>query len=152
GTPFIQTRLASDYNNRMFRTISGETVERSSDSLINSTWMNEPYRRPRLAEWPISWEARIAGIGSFGSDPVSWTMLRDGRRPGQAYIVGYDRMTSQLAGYIGCNGFRTSMPPADEQFNLGNLTFDTANVWAVMGFIRRGGLGGTNRDTGFSAR
>lgn len=151
GTPYIKVRIRGEYENLEFRTLDGQRVELSNNNTYYPTPMNGPYRAPRFAEYPIAWQSRIAGISGVEKPPVSWAMLRDAQRPGRVYFIGHNPESNQVVGYIARNGFRTSLPPRDELFDIGDLTFDyDSDAYASTGYVSTGSLGGRYSETGFT--
>lgn len=142
GTAYIRVRVGGNYDNLRHRTLQGEAVELSEANTFFATGIGAPYRAPQFFEYPIPWRSRIAGINAFGKPPISWVMIRDDNRPGRVYVVGHDPESNQVVGYLGRKGFRTSLPPVDEQFIVGNFTFQyDSNAYATTGYINTGGLG-----------
>ncbi len=66
------------------------------------------------------WSERIAGCSDYRKPPGAWVLVRDDRRPGHAFFVGYDTVSRAKIGYIGRKGFRNALPPSDEWFDLGD--------------------------------
>jgi len=124
GTPLIRSYFASNYYNIELRTLDGQMVELDhQDSWLDSTVFGAPYRKPRLLKLPIPWRERIAGCSDLAKPPANWFLMRNDHRPGSAYFAGYDTNSKLGLGFIGRQGFRSTVPPAEEQFDLGNQTF-----------------------------
>ena len=71
-------------------------------------------------------------------------MIRDDQPIGHAYLVGYDDVSKLRIGYIGRGGFRRSLPPQDEWFELGRRRFDwQEGALATFGSMQFGGRPGT---------
>jgi hypothetical protein len=142
GNPFIQVRVGGDYESIQHRTLAGKFVEFDSADTFSPSRLSAHYRAPRLFEYPITWRERIAGMSSGEKPPVSWVFLRNDSRPGKAYFVGYHPKSKQRAGYIGRRGSRTSLPPDEEQFDVGEpgFAYDT-NLMASTSSINIGALG-----------
>jgi hypothetical protein len=142
GTPYIRVRIGGQYDNVRFRSLTGEEVELTEATTNLPTPLTAPYRSPRFFKYPIGWSERIAGINSSEKPPISWIFLRDAERPGSAVVMGYEPISNQRIGYLGRRGFRTTLPPADEQFNLGDRTLTWGgNVATTSGGISFGRLG-----------
>jgi len=123
GTPLIQTQIAGNYYNTELRTLEGQSIELDDESWLGGIYYSEPYRKPSVIQLPISWAERIAGCSDYGKPPASWLLIRDDQRPGSVYFTGFDTTSKLNIGFIGRNGFRATIPPADELFDLGNQTF-----------------------------
>jgi len=137
----IQTRVGGEWSVRRYRTLDGESVELSDDPTLNATRTARPYRTPGLFEWQFSWDQRIAGMTDYQAPPVYWVLMRDAKKPGRAYFVGYDSVSRFRVGFISRAGFQTDVPLEVDQFDLGNepLQFNN-NVVASNGHMARGGL------------
>lgn len=142
GKPLIQVRVGGDFENIQYKTLEGKVVDIDSANVFSPTSLNAPFRAPRLFEYPITWRERVAGIIGSEKPAVSWVLLRDADRPGKAYFVGHHPKSNQLAGYIGRRGPRTSIPPDDEQFDVGDSVFEYGtNLLKSPNYINIGGLG-----------
>ena len=139
GTPLIRTQIANNYLNTTLRTLDGQTIELEHERWLGSAYFAEPYRPPRLVQWPITWKERFAGCSDFSKPPVAWVLVRDDRRPGHAYFAGYDSFSKVGLGNIGRRGFRATLPPSDEWFDLGNATLAfPSGAAASSGYISFG--------------
>ena len=120
GTPLIQTRHGNNYYDTTLRTLDGQAIELESENWLGQASLSKPYRAPRFIQWPITWSERIAGCSDYRKPPGAWVLVRDDRRPGHAFFVGYDTVSRAKIGYIGRKGFRNALPPSDEWFDLGD--------------------------------
>lgn len=142
GTPYIQTRIRGNWNHKIFRTLDGKEVGLAEASTDTPSLLAPPYQAPRLFEYPIRWSERVAGINLAEKPPVSWLVLRDASRPGKAVFIGYDLTSNQRIGYVGRGGFRTTLPPVGEQFDMGSHTLASgSNRLATSGGITYGEIG-----------
>ena len=142
GEPYIRTEIGGSYDNLRYRTLEGQPVKRDQVVERPMSYLNEPYRAPGIFADPITWRERVAGISTAESPAVSWSLLRDGRRPGNGYFVCYEPKSKQCLGYLSRKGLRNSVPPSDEQFDLGQQVFYyDSNVLVANGGINFGGLG-----------
>ena len=57
----------------------------------------------------------------------AWYLIRDNQPIGRAYFAGYDVFAKKAIGFIGRRGFRRSLPPRDECFDVGlsSLAYNT---------------------------
>jgi hypothetical protein len=142
GKPFIQVRMDNDWDNMQYRTLDGHEVKLRRDNVNSPTSLAGPYRAPRFFNYPISWRERIVGMTGGEDPPVSWVLMRDDNKPGKAWFVGHQPRSKQLVGFIGRKGLRSSLPPEDEQFDVGDRTFDwSRTLYTGTGYMNVGSLG-----------
>jgi hypothetical protein len=123
GTPVIGSRSYTNPVDWSYRSLDGKPLpNQKNDEFLTPANLAEPIKPPRLYETPISWPERVAGISDQQRTPTAWYVVRDDRPEGRCYLVGFDEKSKLLVGYIGRNGFRRTMPPEDEWFDLGRHT------------------------------
>jgi hypothetical protein len=66
----------------------------------------------------LTWRQRIARSSDRQTPGAFWYLIHDGKLHGSAYLVGYDRETGLVVGYIGRGGFRQDEPPRDLDFPI----------------------------------
>ena len=143
GTPLIRTMMPNIYVDMTLRTLEGQTVEleSSGERWLTAAVFPEPYRSPRWVSWPITWKQRIGDSSDFNKPPAAWVIVRDGGRPGHAYLAGYDVFSKRRLGHIGREGFRATRPPSDEWFDFGNATLSHGDAAvASAGFMVLGSV------------
>jgi hypothetical protein len=142
GKPFIQTRVDNDWESMQYRTLDGQRVNLRTKDVSMPITLAGPYRAPRFFNYPITWRQRFLGITGGEDPPVSWVLMRDDKRPGKAWFIGHQPRSKQFVGYIGRKGLRSSLPPEDEKFNVGNQSFDySSRAIATTGYANPGTLG-----------
>jgi hypothetical protein len=142
GKPFIQVRVDNDWDTMQYRTLDGNEVKLRRDDVNSPSTLAGPYRPPKLFDYPITWRERIVGITGGEDPPVSWVLMRDDSRPGKAWFVGHQPRSKQIVGYIGRKGLRSSLPPEDEKFNVGNRSLDySSRAITTTGYANPGTLG-----------
>jgi hypothetical protein len=142
GKPFIQTRVDNDWESMQYRTLDGQKVNLGSQDVSMLITLTGPYRAPRLFNYPMTWRERFVGITGGEDPPVSWILMRNDKRPGKAWFVGHQPRSRQLVGYIGRKGLRNSLPPKDEQFDVGSEPFSWGrSLFASTGYWNVGALG-----------
>ncbi|HZZ28782.1 MAG TPA: hypothetical protein VFE46_12335 [Pirellulales bacterium] len=67
---------------------------------------------------PLDWPDRILSIEDAQMPPNFWYLMREGQPNGHAYFVGFNSESKQQVGYLGLAGFRSTLPPREEQFVL----------------------------------
>jgi hypothetical protein len=145
GKPIIQVRVEGDWENMRYRTLEGQEVKLGAEDVNAPTSLESTYHEPRLFDYPINWRERIVGMTGGEDPPVSWVLMRDDQRPGRASFVGHQPLSKQLVGYIGRKGLRSTPPPEDERFNVGNRVFDwSRSTFASTGYLNVGSLGYSN--------
>jgi hypothetical protein len=123
GTPVISSRSYSNSLDWSYRSLDGKPLpNQKDDEFLTPANLVEPIKPPRLYETPKSWPERVAGISDQQRTPTAWYVVRDDRPEGRCYLVGFDEKSKLLVGYIGRNGFRRTIPPEDEWFDLGRHT------------------------------
>jgi hypothetical protein len=142
GTPVISSRSYTKPLDWSYRSLDGKPMPaQEDDEFLTAANMAGPIKPPRLYETPISWPERVAGISDQQRTATAWYVVRDDRPEGRCYLVGNDEKSKLLVGYIGRKGFRRTMPPVDDWFDLGRhtLTWGSGAI-ASMYPIQSGGL------------
>lgn len=66
----------------------------------------------------LGWSERLSGQTEFTRPPVSWYLVHTEISDGQGYLVGYNEVSKAQVGYLGREGFRTTLPPSDQWFSI----------------------------------
>lgn len=113
GAPY----LTSYDSRRLDRELDGTPITRRRTS-ISPASLPGPSRPRRRWDAPIPWYYRLASATDGRAFPgsVTWYFVVDNDR--RMHLAGYDDAARMIVGYIGRSGFRTTMPPVDEQFVL----------------------------------
>ena len=116
GTPLIRTREGRHYYAETYRTLDGESVpsEEARRGLPAPRLYGPPSGGMRVAR--LDWHARMLGYTDLREPPTLWYFVHTGRQRGRGYFVGYDSETKSCVGYIGQDGFRPDLPPAEDCF------------------------------------
>jgi hypothetical protein len=124
GTPVIQSYSYQTFVDQSYRTLDGKSVEVTGreEWLIGSFFL-KPVQSSGFIELPVPWSERLAASSNFQRPPVGWYLVRDDKPLGLAYLVGYDEVSKLRVGYIGRNGFRPTLPPRTEWFDVGRHRF-----------------------------
>lgn len=140
GTPLIQTYSSTQPGDPTFRTLNGKPYESDVRSQLTPGIIGNPPRPPGLMEQTLSWQQRVAGVSDNQRRPTSWYLIRNEAQLGQAYLVGYDEQSRLCIGYIGRTGFRRSMPPQEEWFDVGRrIQSWSSGIFASTGYVQSGG-------------
>jgi len=136
----IQTRVGAGTAAVRYRTLDGEVLGSTDIGVRVTTRMSAPTQTPRFSYWPIPWEQRLAGLSDHRGK-TQWMLIRNAERPGRAYIAAYDTVSKLPIGYIGRRGFRTSLPPETDWFDVEYQVLNWgSNVVASTGGISYGQL------------
>ncbi len=131
GTPMIASDSRFDTGKRLYRTLDGEPVESTSETV----WFNH-LPGPDALELdglPVQWSTRIRGVSDLESAPSYWYLIHDGRPKGHAWLEGFDRATKQRVGYLGRNGFRASPPTPGDLFRMEWRVFQASGHFPYAG-------------------
>lgn len=140
GTPVIISRSWASYLDATYRTIDGRSLPDQREEWLTGASLAAEAKPPRLWETSVPWPARIAGATDDNRPPAAWYFVRDSEPIGRAYLVGYDELSKLQIGYIGRGGFRRTVPPADEWFDMGRYRFDWySGRVATTGYVQYGG-------------
>ena len=142
GTPVISSRSYSNQLDWSYRSLDGKPLpNQEDDEFLTAANLAEPVKPPWLYETPISWPERVAGISDQQRTPTAWYVVRDDRPEGRGYLAGFDEKSKLPVGYIGRKGFRRTMPPVEEWFDLGRRTLTWGSgALASMTQFQSGGL------------
>jgi hypothetical protein len=133
GTPVIfSSHVIGDYVDSSCRTLDGQPLELEPDpdpylhieNLLQGAIFEKPIRPPELFHVPIHWRYRIADLFEHQRPRVYWYGVLEDAPLVRAYFVGYDALSKLRVGYIGRSGFRRSLPPKEEWFDLANCDQD----------------------------
>jgi hypothetical protein len=123
GTPVISSRSYSNSLDWTYRSLDGKPLpNQKDDEFLTAANLAQLIKPPWLYETPISWPERVAGISDQQRTPTAWYIVRDDRPEGRCYLIGFDEKSKLPVSYIGRNGFRGTMPPVGERFDLGRHT------------------------------
>lgn len=121
GTPVIETERRPDYENCTYRDLEGNPLSISR----NEAWLGNGYlANANGAEYDFEhpwrggfrWEEQMIGSNDGGQPMTYWYFVCAGEPPRSGYFVGFDSVGKRCIGYMGRNGFRPTMPPAEERF------------------------------------
>jgi hypothetical protein len=142
GTPLISTQTTDGFNHHeiTYRTLDGLQATASRNTLLDGANVQAPAKLPSSGVGPVKWQYRITGISDLGRPPVAWYLVRDAQPLGHAYLEGYDQQTKLLVGYLGRNGFASSVPPKEEQFEHNTMSYG----WMQGSVCTTGYLSGGN--------
>lgn len=140
GTPVIVSRSMASYLDATYRTIDGRSLPDQREEWLTGASLAAEAKPPRLWETSVTWPARIAGASDDNRPRAAWYVVRDAEPIGRAYLVGYDEFSKLQIGYIGRGGFRRSIPPIGEWFDMGRYRFDWySGRVATTGYLQYGG-------------
>ncbi len=113
GTPLLMHRDVASQST-LYSDLRGQPVDVNTED----PWLPWIELKPLSAEQPedVSWNQRIRKFNDARSRPTFWYLISDGQPHGTAYFVGYDAASKYRMGFIGKNGFREDLPPAEECF------------------------------------
>jgi hypothetical protein len=116
GTPVIRRYTVASrrvIGREEIFSLDGKRVEKSMPA--NSARLAPP-RDPAHPPEPLEWQNRISSYATGTKPAVFWYLIHDGRPNGLAYFEGFNVDTYLRKGYIGQNGERSDVPPADDRF------------------------------------
>lgn len=130
GVPVISTIGYHDGQYRAYRTLDGEPVESATPvtgaSLPDAATLE-------LYGLPDVWSARIYSVNDGRIAPQYWYVIHDGRRPGHAWLEGFDSVSKRRIGYIGRQGFSATPLAAADRFPMDGRLFRTGRVFGYLG-------------------
>jgi hypothetical protein len=133
GTPLIETRSLRHWEDVSYRTLDGQPVPAPNPGefqTLSGAGLGVPPLPPGLFDVPMGW-GQAESVSDSARPPVSWYLVRDNKPEGHAYFVGYDEYTAVLVGYIGREGYRKTLPPADQWFDCGRRQFGRGDEFAA---------------------
>jgi len=119
GTPLIATYVNGIDGHQTIRKLDGTAVELDSRNELFRCPLHAEPPTPGLVPYPMPWKHRLGITSDLEKPPVYWHFVRDKKQQGHAYFIGYESISRRFAGYIGRQGFRTSLPSQDEWFDVG---------------------------------
>ena len=122
GTVINSSRYGPGYSEVTYRTLDGTTVEPGRDDRLTAATLTEPVRRRSLFEPGFGWGQSLSA-SDFRRPYAGWYLMRNRQRHGRAYFIGYDTSTRLPVGYISRSGFRHSLPPEEDWFDVGRERF-----------------------------
>lgn len=120
GTPLIASRTLNSPQAPVYLTLDREPIDTDSNASLQGGTFPAPYQRPRIMEHTMDWHARIAGISNMARPSAAWYVVRDGQRPGHAYVAAFDSVTKLPVAYASKSGVRPTPPEPAEWFEVGN--------------------------------
>ncbi|HEX4413102.1 MAG TPA: hypothetical protein VH107_05695, partial [Lacipirellulaceae bacterium] len=135
GTPVIDSQSVQQLqlDERSFRTLDGKPFFVKGRNWLSAAYFGKRLRPPAVFDFPISWRNRVVGLSDVQHPQTSWYFVRDAKSLGHAYFVGYDERAKLGVGWIGRNGFRRTIPPEDERFDVGLRSLDMNSGEIVSG-------------------
>ncbi len=135
GTVVISSRSNRNYDDATYRTLEGQSVEVRPDESLQAATLRQPPKSPSFFEPGIGWGESLGG-SDFRRPAVDWYLIRNNERLGRAYFIGYDESSRMAVGYISRSGFRRSLPPEDDWFDVGLHRFEWGTgVAASTGYM-----------------
>ena len=148
GIPVIVTSIGGNSTHRVFRTLDGTEVELEDPQALYSGYLPVDASAPGLLDYPLAWRKRLARTSDLANPPIIWHFVRNSQRLGHAYFVGFDSISKRIAGFIGRQGFRSSLPPEEEWFDVGHSLFGgTLSIYASELAMEHAGVYTWNRAT-----
>ncbi|MCI0491575.1 MAG: hypothetical protein L0Z07_01405, partial [Planctomycetes bacterium] len=122
GTPVVFSYDFGNPFNNSYRTLDGQPFDPEPDFefQLQGAFFGKPIRPPGLFHVPIPWRNRITDFWGLRRPRVLWYGVLDDAPQVRAYFVGFDVLSKLRVGYIGRSGFRRSLPPNEEWFDLAN--------------------------------
>jgi hypothetical protein len=118
GTPLIESRSVTHYEDVTYRTLDGQPVTAERQFWRSPATLPAAEAPRRFTDPPIGW-GQVMSASDYGRPPISWYLIRDNQPLGHGYFVGYDEYSKGLVGYIGRDGFRRALPTEKERFDFG---------------------------------
>lgn len=97
-------------------TLTGQEVKVDRQDLLYPNYLQHPDQRVGWSK--ADWSYRLTSANDGGTPEIYWYLIHDGRPRGRAYGVGYHSKTKMIVGYFGREGFATTLPPADQWFEV----------------------------------
>jgi hypothetical protein len=141
GKAVVATRSFTDPLDWSYRTFDGQPLpDLKEDNFLTSTQLPAAAGEPGVFAASVPWSSRLAALSDSRRNPTSWYVVRDRHHHGHAYLVGFDVNANRLVGYMGRNGFRRTMPPAEEWFDMERRVLAWASgAVASTGSLQYGG-------------
>jgi hypothetical protein len=124
GTPVIETYQGANSENVTYRDLEGNALPISREE----AWLGNSYlpdskgyvEYDRLYPWlgGFRWNKEIMGYSDGGQPMSYWYLICDRNPLASSYFIGFDSVSKQGIGYIGRNGFRSTLPVAEDHFPL----------------------------------
>ncbi len=120
GTPVVErVKMVNGQSvippEEQFHDLRGNTVRLPAETHFLGAVPFYLSRRNGLLTQEQPWQWRLQQL-TRPHDPLTWYFVCDGQRHGSGYFVAYDPRDARTVGYLGTNGFRTEVLPAEEHF------------------------------------
>ena len=115
-----------------FRRLDGTAINDTSGlnaNIIYPTNFVESQNEP-----PVQWQARIASFFDFQREKTAWYLVVPPDESNRCYFIGYEKFSRRQLGYIGLNGFSSSIPTQDQSFLIKTNSYDAFGGCVVSTF------------------
>ncbi len=131
GEPIVESSRYGFGATTTYRTLGGEPIESLDNVELQNGggWFLTVKMSKALQRDRTSWSSRILGFPDPSGAPNYWYLIIPGVPSMPAYFVGFDGKTKQRVGYLGTKGFRSDLPPIDEQFSIAS---SGAITWGMV--------------------
>ena len=137
GEPLIVTNIGGSSNHSVCRKLDGTPVEYDGRrDILYPQKLEASVGELGLLNLPFTWQQRLGNTSDLANPPVYWHLVRNSREEGHAYFVGYDSISKRKVGYLARNGFRASLPPEEDWFDVGNHKLN----WGIPTFVSGAGM------------
>ncbi|MFV2068395.1 MAG: hypothetical protein ACC645_15605 [Pirellulales bacterium] len=141
GTPVVITQAGANNLDLGRRTLGGKQWPVVYEKWLAGARLVEPAMPPGLVQVPLPWRGRVAGGSDGKHPPTAWYLLCNAEPEGKVYLAGFDAVSNLPAGYIGRQGFRSTIPPPDQQFSLPkNSRYYLSSVCKSPQFLQSWGI------------
>ncbi len=131
GEPVIESSSYASGATTSYRTLDGEPIESLDNIELQNGggWFAPDKLGKAMLSERTSWSSRILGFPDPSGAPNYWYLVMPSFPATHAYYVGFDGKTKQRFGYLGAKGFRSDLPPREEQFSIAS---SSANRWGMI--------------------
>lgn len=134
GTPVIQVQSISGNNvDYRYRALDGDEIQVGKENWLTVGQVQSGRQPPGTPREQIDWRLRLLSTTDGGSPPVFWYLIRDREEIGRAYFAGFDFVSKLPIGYVTRQGFRQTLPPRDDWFEVQGAL----SRWAAVACSRR---------------
>jgi hypothetical protein len=144
GTPLVQA-YSYPYADVSYRTLDGKAADLPRNEQLDGAYLSEPIRPPRFFDAGKGWGYSY-GASDYSRPRTSWYLISPSDSGGRAYFAGFDDFARMPIGYIGRNGFRRSLPPLEDWFELASVRHSRRTVVASTGYLAYNGPNGYRYD------
>lgn len=121
GTPVISVMSYNvvGVNALSRRTIDGKPWPGDYEYWLGGASLQRRELPPGVIQFPIGWSGygtRLGGLTDGKQPPTGWYIVSTDPLAERLYFAGFDPVSKLPVGFIGTEGFRLTVPPAEEQF------------------------------------